>query len=80
MPRNEYTAIEIDNPTAWEILCALEPHFNELSYEENIGNFVVFNFGEERWSIFSPNAAEQPFERIELSMSYVKLARMIGKE
>lgn len=52
----------------WELMCALDPHFNELSFEENRGRYLVINTknddGVIRWLIVKPEVFEQHFDHI----------------
>jgi hypothetical protein len=63
-----YTAIRIDRP-AWEVMTALDPHFEELSFEENAGRYLVLNFlndepnpGPSRWAIMTEELLLTNFE------------------
>jgi len=66
----QFTALIIDK-LEWDLMVALEPHFSELSFEENKGRYLVLNYlpkDEEvptRWSIFTPEMFEQYFDHIE---------------
>lgn len=74
-----HTAIEIDSPETWEILCALEPHFTELDYEFNKGFFVVINHEEAPWAVMSPQTVGVNFDHIEPG-NRIKLVHLSSKK
>lgn len=51
----------------WELMIALDPHFDELSYEENEGRYLVLNYTSEhteepvRWMIVTPETFASMF-------------------
>lgn len=60
------TALIIDTPLVWDLMCALDPHFKELSYEENLGSYLVLNFdATARWAIVTPATFHTYFDNIE---------------
>jgi hypothetical protein len=70
------TAIEIDSPKTWEILCALDPHIAELSEEFNQGFFLVVNYEGVRWCLMSPETVGEQFDHIEPSTDRIKLVNL----
>lgn len=71
-------ALIIDTPLVWTLMCALDPHFNELSYEENFGSYLVLNLEGVRWSIMNATTFYKYFDRIENSES-IKTYHFIKK-
>ena len=78
MPMPTVLAIEIDSPTTWEVLTAFDPHFGELSYEENLGNFVIPNYDGSRWMIMTPKLVGEIFDHLEPSKERIKFVNLVS--
>lgn len=65
-----FKALIIDEPV-WELMTALDPHFEELNFGENEGRYLVLNFESEhtkkpvRWMIITPQTFLTTFDHIE---------------
>lgn len=64
----EFTAFIIEEEE-WELMVALDPDFNQLSFEENKGRYLVLNFqkkNEDRipWMIVHPKTFSTMFREI----------------
>lgn len=70
-------AIEINSPEVWELICALDPHTNELSFEENLGSFLAINFEGSRWAIMSPETVGKHFDHLEPAQLKVKTVNLV---
>lgn len=80
MPQNQrILAIEVDSDEAWEAVCALQPHYKELSAEENRGRFVVVSAADPKLegAIIPPGAVENYFDHIEPSDVKIKLVTLV---
>lgn len=75
----EDLAFEIDTVQTWRILCALEPHLNELSFEDNCGRFLIIeaNDPKMRWAIMTADMVAQRYNHIEPVQNQMKLVRLI---
>lgn len=67
----QFTALIIDKPE-WDMMVALDPHFKELSFDENKGRYLVLNYVDpaepdvpDRWMIITPQMFYQMFNSIE---------------
>lgn len=72
-------AIEINSPAVWNLLGSIDPHFKDLSYDFNVGNFVIFDWDGSRWLIMTPQMVAEEFKHIEpydkLKVKFVHLVK-----
>lgn len=63
--KDKIVAIEINSQETWNILCSLDPHMNELSFEENLGSFLAINLPDGgRWALMTPATVREIFDYI----------------
>lgn len=74
------TAIEINSQKAWDLVCALQPHYKELNADENWGNFVVVSSEDPKLegAILSPGTVTNYFDHIEPSDVKIKLVELVN--
>lgn len=79
--QQKHVAIEIDSLETWQTLCALQPHFQELDPDENIGNFVVVYSEHEKLvgAICSPGTIAAHFDSIEPNSRRMKFVTINGR-
>lgn len=78
--KDRTAAIEINSRETWDILCALDPHLNELSFEDNLGCFLAIDFEDEsRWAIITPATVGTIYDHIEpnpkMKLKFVTLVK-----
>ncbi len=76
-PETGILAIEIDSPLTWAIICAIDPHFTELSYDDNVGRFLVLEYLGHRWMIMTPEMVGSTFDHITPSSAKLKFVNLI---
>ena len=54
--QHEYSALEINAPKIFRLLCALDKSFAELDYDRDVhGSFLVFDFPTKgKWALVPP--------------------------
>lgn len=72
-------AIEVDSSTAWEAICALQPHYKELDPVANGGNFVIVSSDDPKLegAILSPGTVAEHFDHIEPSSHRIKFVEIV---
>lgn len=72
-------AVEINSLEAWQMVCALQPHYRELSVEENFGNFVVVSTDDPKLAgaILTPGTIAEHFDHIEPSPRKLKFVEIV---